>query len=493
MAEEYIKAQDIPGFAEFPEQLQGLLSVPSEHYYSKGFLLQTDSPVYCLSYVTPEYKAKYMFYSEKCLVTLDTSLAPKSIDIDTFKCFGHEKGSGRKLLCYALTWIQKELVLPSQISVLLQADPTYRNNIKEAVNKASEAKNEGEEERIVAAAMESLKAYYRKYGFKGKGSNMEAKLETILGSCQSGGGCDEFLNLLSICDAIHDFKTEYPRVKKSLDIILNGLKCSSLSEIDDKYIKYPESSLIKQCIGYDDIDYLIGDLESSRYTKNIEIFNRNYNIKLLHIRRGNVIKYLDRMSDIREQELIDFFGSENVNILYDAGINALKVFSTVNKERLTINQVINREYMNDSSTGKSTSALNTIPQLIDTEQNTILYDKTSKFNTKYILGLDKLNNHRIRQMEIHFTIKDNDKLLYESQHGSWNSRSSCIDYLERSTYKNDVIYQIKRSGDWLQALSCIDTLREYNGNKENLGRIILMTFDRVLLIYALFLGCSFYK
>jgi len=187
MAEEYIKAQDIPGFAEFPEQLQRLLSVPSQEYSSKGFLLQTDSPVYCLSYTTHQYKAKYMFYSEKCLVTLDTSLAPKSIDIDTFKCFGHEKGSGRKLLCYALTWIQKELGLPSQTSVLLQADPTYRNNIKEAVNKASEAKNEGEEERIVAAAMESLKAYYRKYGFKGKGSNMEAKLETILGSCQSGG------------------------------------------------------------------------------------------------------------------------------------------------------------------------------------------------------------------------------------------------------------------------------------------------------------------
>ena len=301
-------------------------------------------------------------------------------------------------------------------------------------------------------------------------------------------GCDEFLNLLSICDAIHDFKTDYPKVKTSIDIILNGLKCRSVGEIDEKYIKYTENSLIQEYIGYNNINYLIGDLESNRYTRDIEIFNKAYNVKLLHIRRGGIIKYLDRMSNIHEEELIDFFGSETVNILYDAGINALKVFSTVNKQRLRINQVINREFMNDSATGKSTSELETVGQLIDTEEETIVYNKTSMFNTKYILTLDKLKTDRLKQMEIDFTIKDKERLLYESHHSSWNSRPMCVEYLEKSQYKNDVIYQIKRSGDWLQALSCLDTVREYNKKKEDLDIIILMTFDRVLLIYALFLG-----
>jgi hypothetical protein len=187
MAEEYIKAKDIPGFEKFPEQLQILLSVPSKHYHSKGFLFDKGSSVYYSSHTTREHKREHIFYSKNCLVTLDTSLAPKSIDITTFKCFGHEKGAGRKLLCYALTWIKKELGLSSQTLVLLEADPTYRNNVQNAVNKARKAENEDKAERVEAEAMESLKAYYARYGFKGKGTHMEAPLNTILGKCQSGG------------------------------------------------------------------------------------------------------------------------------------------------------------------------------------------------------------------------------------------------------------------------------------------------------------------
>lgn len=187
MAEEHIKAEDIPGFETFPEQLQILLSVPSKHYHSKGFLFDTDSSVYYSSYTTREYKAQHIFYSKKCVVTLNTTLAPKSIDIDTFKCFGHTKGAGRKLLCYALNWIKEELGLPSQTVIALEADPAYRNNVQDAVNKARDAENEDEVERIEAEAMKSLKAYYARYGFKGKGSHMEAPLKTVLTSCQSGG------------------------------------------------------------------------------------------------------------------------------------------------------------------------------------------------------------------------------------------------------------------------------------------------------------------
>jgi hypothetical protein len=189
MAEEYIKAKDIPGFAEFPAQLQKLLSIASE-----GFLFQKDSPVYSSSYLVGKYYRNYIFYSEKCLVilkTLDTKQPTyqdiKSIDIDFFKCFGHKKGAGRKLLCYALTWIKEELSLTRDTVVILEADPTYRNNVQNAVNKAHQAENEDEAERLEVAAMKSLKAYYARYGFKGKGTHMEAPLNTILGKCQSGG------------------------------------------------------------------------------------------------------------------------------------------------------------------------------------------------------------------------------------------------------------------------------------------------------------------
>ena len=194
MAEEYIKAKDIPGFEKFPEQLQILLSVPSKHHDSKGFLFHKDSSVYYSSYLISKFNRGYTFYSEKCLVTiktLDTILHAyqdiKSIDIDMFKCFGHTKGAGRKLLCYALTWIKDEFGLALNIPVLLQADPESKNNVQDAVKKAREAENEGEEKKILAEAMKSLKAYYARYGFKGKGSSMEAPLKTILTSCQSGG------------------------------------------------------------------------------------------------------------------------------------------------------------------------------------------------------------------------------------------------------------------------------------------------------------------
>lgn len=312
--------------------------------------------------------------------------------------------------------------------------------------------------------------------------------------------CDDedtgFLNLAAVCDAIHDFKGKpYGRPLKSDRIIpdvLDGVKCPSVRRIDNRYVTYPEESLIQDYIGYDEMKYLIGDLERSNYNKNIEIFNKPYNVKLLHILRGgSVIKYLERMEGINEKELIDFFASKKVNILYDSGINALKVFSEVNKEELTINQIINRECINDSAR-KPTSALNTIGQLKDTEQDKIVYDKTSKFNTKYTLALDKLNNDGSNEMDIHFTINDNSKRLYESHHKGRNTGPECAKYLTTygNGYKKDVIYQVKRSGDWLQGLSCLDIKREYNGKKENLENIILMTFDKIFLIYALFLGLN---
>ena len=80
------------------------------------------------------------------------------------------------------------LVLPSQTSVLLQADPTYSNTVEKAVSNARDAENENEAQRLEDTAMESLKAYYARYGFKGKGSSMQATLETVIGRCQSGGG-----------------------------------------------------------------------------------------------------------------------------------------------------------------------------------------------------------------------------------------------------------------------------------------------------------------
>ena len=56
-----------------------------------------------------------------------------------------------------------------------------------------------------------------------------------------------------------------------------------------------------------------------------------------------------------------------------------------------------------------------------------------------------------------------------------------------------VHFQCKRSGDWLQALSCLDIGRTFlddTGNEIDLatGNIILVTHDRILLWYALFMG-----
>jgi hypothetical protein len=49
-----------------------------------------------------------------------------------------------------------------------------------------------------------------------------------------------------------------------------------------------------------------------------------------------------------------------------------------------------------------------------------------------------------------------------------------------------VLFQAKRSGDWLQALSCLDLNRSYSVPLN--GKMILVTHDRILLWYALFMG-----
>jgi len=300
----------------------------------------------------------------------------------------------------------------------------------------------------------------------------------------------EFLNLAAVCDAIHDFKTLYPAVKRSEDIILSGVKCISKPDDLDEFIDNPEDKLLEKYIGYDSIQAVLNDVIRNGYKKSISVHNINYSVRLLNINRKGSIKInASKMlsQGITEDELINFLDNTKVTLLLDAAfINVLKLLDTIEKRRLKVYHVINREVVNDSAKSKGLSELDTISQLIDTGDEPITYNKDSKFNTKYNLTLNKL-----RGITTYFTIKNGDQLLYRSLNGTENTKQQCKKkFSQGGLYRKDVIFQVKRSGDWLQALSCLDTKREYNDGEGVAENIALITHDRVLLVYSLFLGIN---
>ena len=299
----------------------------------------------------------------------------------------------------------------------------------------------------------------------------------------------EFLNLAAVCDAIHDFKVA---ARNHTGIILNSVKCYSVPDNLDEFKVDPENKLINKYMGYDDMNSIIDALILSNYKKNMKIHSTNYTIKLLNIKRNGKIevKIKNMLSKITEEEVINFLDNTDISLLHDAGgIYTLKLFETLVKRRLNINTIRNREVINDPATAKGLSELEGITQLIDTDNMPVVYNKYSKFNTKYTLTLNKLDRSGTLT---DFTIENDGKELYNSSSGYDNTITECMKKLGNRVYrdKKDVIYQVKRSGDWLQALSCLDKRREYNRGVDKVKNITLVTFDRILLVYSLFLGIN---
>ena len=240
-----------------------------------------------------------------------------------------------------------------------------------------------------------------------------------------------------------------------------------------------------------------------------------------------------RPSKLHVSDLFRFFGSDNINLLFDAcSLNIQSLFKNAlrdvsNPQTLHIHWLINREYLNDPATKPMTHDKKIMIEspaqidyryLIESDPNPITYIRYEPGSPNTPLQRDKFfslldfklgpvivegNNdvHPKVRLEI---FQDNNKHMYLSDDPSFHNQiTQCCrmirEAIEGKT-NNHILtsahYQRKRSGDWFQALSCLDVGRLYYDRADprrtpmtlSNKNIILVTHDRLLLWYAITLG-----
>lgn len=271
--------------------------------------------------------------------------------------------------------------------------------------------------------------------------------------------------------------------------------------------------------------------------------NESYTLKLLSDSTGEVnineIQSLQenkkkgreaRASRIKVSDLFRFFGSNEVNLVFDAcSMNITSLFKNAlagGDQVMNVNWLINREFLNDPATKPMADdpkvALVAPNQmkfrfLVEADPNTIAYtryegksDSGVLMRDKFFSLLDfKLGPLQIRAPGAHpntrlEVFQDGNKSIYVSDspniHNQIGECCSSIWSAITGASNNHLItaahYQRKRSGDWFQALSCLDTGRLYydrDGADKTPSslknkNITLVTHDRILLWYGLMQG-----
>jgi hypothetical protein len=257
------------------------------------------------------------------------------------------------------------------------------------------------------------------------------------------------------------------------------------------------------------------------------VAKHDYDIKMLHkkIDRGlhdklgadynswgNAVCSVPHMTGafrLTADEIIDFFGASEINLLFDAGVvNVVSLIRNCNKgekgAKITVNRLINRELINDpapktyefnSKSGVSLGAHAGVVEaniLFDDETEPVRYTKYTEgfvselhrgmFYSKYDFSLGKLQNggdgkkrkkNQLPSIKLDImkpaAVPDEDTTIYFSDNPhEHNNIKFCWNLICNIGIKDTnpheiaaVAFQCKRSGDWLQALSCFDLGRRY--------------------------------
>lgn len=273
--------------------------------------------------------------------------------------------------------------------------------------------------------------------------------------------------------------------------------------------------------------------------------SKMYNVKLLRKNLGfdspeygyavTNVNALVGENRLTTDDLYTFFGTDSINLLFDAAFINLSAFiRNCNKgERdIAMHSIINREVINDPAwkSYEFTKAVRPgaadnidVNTVFDNVPENIMYTEwdsgtanelyRNMFYSKYIFSLGKLmyndKSKSLPRIKLKVLNKSGEELRVDDDPHNNNSIRNCLERMsviaQKSASKHDdasVEFQCKRSGDWLQALSCLDVQRNFvtyadnnshvRGNptafKIHDGKIILVTHDRVLLYYALLLG-----
>lgn len=352
-----------------------------------------------------------------------------------------------------------------------------------------------------------------------------------------------FLKRAACADAKHDFGDKKinlartPSDRPGFPEILKGLDSSSHREIPNPI---DSEDAVIQVLTAQGIPALKANLKRSpEKTATIPINGYDtrpyeYKVKLLH---KGAIYDTDKMKGANSLTLHDmatFFESKDLNLVIDASsLGIMKLISGLKRDpahdtEFSINLLVNRETVNDPAGKltefcKITEAVNEklrTDVLIDREPYEIQYVRNTPGLEPVELQRDKFfsvldfkmspvhyqqNQHgsmKSKYVSINVDILQNDgkRVYYTNDPKLCNTIDSCWNLMLKAFRQNEnanrleiaAYFQCKRSGDWLQALSCLDRGRMYGNSKGIIksikGDITLVTHDRILLAYALFIG-----
>jgi hypothetical protein len=296
---------------------------------------------------------------------------------------------------------------------------------------------------------------------------------------------------LAISDTKHDFNkyiySGSPYVKEILKYLPTSMKEESIDYIDeyetlDRLLNIDIVKIYKEIIDTDKI-------------LNTSVLNFNYKIKCVN--KDDIRNSEDMYNFLQIKNVVD----NNFSFLIDT--DKFSLYNTLlnkkyNKD-VNFYFIVNRERACDSGTKKSfkehknVTYKNNITIIRDKESNYKIYTKydpdetniMNDFFSNFNIKLGPLDN---LSYEIDNIIIDNIK-----KDNSINGAIYILYSIKKRNIKDnkDIVYPFiqKRSGDWLQALSLLQQSRVYEPNKIK-GVPILVTFDRLLLGYALSIGVN---
>lgn len=234
-------------------------------------------------------------------------------------------------------------------------------------------------------------------------------------------------------------------------------------------------------------------------------------------------------SHLTTDDYIDFFGTNDLHVIIDAqtiGWNGMLKQAKNGTKMLQVTSLINREIVNDPATKTFSISEIRSGRDFDIEGNTL------KLNIKYDACQADITYEHTKDDTLAETDLQRDKLfsimdfrisplkmkgkalpgisldiispttghVYQSDNPHvtnnitecWAGILELFKKVNSKRINSAAFFQCKRSGDWLQALACLDSKRLYlnmeTGSVESIPSIKLITHDKVLLWYALFLG-----
>ncbi len=334
--------------------------------------------------------------------------------------------------------------------------------------------------------------------------------------------------------------------------VLTGLPSFATDSIHFiKHVK-SESDLLKELLNsvntanFTTMPAFIDSLASSNFTKTIDIMGitpHTYTVKLLNCREKpaspgkagspgkpafpatyNARKFFNNIYISEYREFFNLGAAEDLNLVIDAqtiGINFLFGYAIPeNDEGMNVYSIVNREVINDPAPKTynmaSFKSSNKVKYNVayDSKKENIIYSKydnskgdklmRTMFFSIFDFSLSSLIMKGNSLPRINMDITSNNKYIYQTDNPHITNRiESCwtlikelfsfgVNTAHERHIKCSAMFQCKRSGDWLQALSCLDEKREYEKTDKSPhiinGKLKLVTHDRILLWFALFIG-----